>query len=77
MVVKTIRAKADGDQVAVTFTVDAKTWRNMRRAAQAGANPDTENYIADVINAAFLATHRRRKRMTRPSSPHMDDGIPS
>lgn len=56
MVVRTIRARHSRKtgRVAITFEVDRETLANMRRSAQAGAHPDTLDYIAAVINTAFL-----------------------
>jgi hypothetical protein len=41
------------DRVAITFEVDPVTWANMSRAAKEDAHPDTLDYIAARINAAF------------------------
>ena len=56
MVVRTIRARHNRKtgRVAITFEVDRETLANMRHSAQAGAHPDTLDYIAAVINTAFL-----------------------
>jgi hypothetical protein len=42
------------DRVAITFEVEAAAWRNMARAAEADAHPDTVDYVAARINAAFV-----------------------
>jgi hypothetical protein len=51
--IKARRSRTPG-RVAVTFEVDAASWRNMARAAKADAHPDTLDYVAGRINAAFV-----------------------
>lgn len=41
-------------RAAITFEVEAQTWRNMCRSADEGAHFGTLDYIAAVINTAFL-----------------------
>ena len=56
MSVRTIKARHNRitGRVAITFEVDAQTWRNMSRSAREGAHPDTLDYVAAVINTAFI-----------------------
>ena len=56
MSVRTIKARHNRKtgRVAITFEIDRQTWRNMGRSAREGAHPDTLDYVAAVINTAFI-----------------------
>lgn len=81
MVVKTITAKLDkatGD-IAITFTVDARTWLNMGRSAEQGSFYGTTDYIAAQINTACMqdAPVADGKRIPKRYAPSgLDDDIP-
>lgn len=81
MVVKTITSKLDkttGD-IAVTFTVDCRTWFNMVRSAKDGSFCGTADYVAAQINTACMhdtpvADGTRMPERYGPSG--LDDDIP-
>ena len=78
--VRAIRARrlpASG-RMAITFEVDAQTWRNMGRSAREGAHPDTLDYVAALINTAFIEddagaatgeAHAQDKARAAPDTP--------
>jgi hypothetical protein len=79
-------------RIAITFEVDPETWENMGRSARNAAHPDTLDYVAAVINTAFLEddagaatgeAHAQDKARAAPDTPQpaaefddIDDGIP-
>ena len=56
MSVRTIKARHSRKtgRVAITFEIDPQTWRNMSRSAREGGFFDTLDYVAAVINTAFI-----------------------
>ena len=81
MVVKSITArrnKRTGD-IAVTFTVDTRTWLNMMKTAERGMFFGAADYIAAQINTACMhdapvACGTRIPERYDPSG--LDDDIP-
>jgi hypothetical protein len=82
------RRNAKTGRFAITFEVDPEMWANMARSAKAGAHPDTLDYVAAVINMAFLEdeagaakgedTARAASDRPQPEAEFddIDDGIP-
>ena len=56
MSVRTIKARQSRKtgRVAITFEIDPQTWRNMSRSAREDGHPDTLDYVAALINTAFI-----------------------
>jgi len=76
MIVETIVARGEKDtgRIAVTFTVTPEVFQAMARAAKDGGHADTADYIAAVINTAFM----EHAPETAPGAQDAtdDDGIP-
>jgi hypothetical protein len=79
-------------RVAISIEIDRQTWRSMSRSAREGGFADTLEYVAEVINTAFIkhgalaakgAVCAEVKARAAPDTPQpeaefddIDDGIP-
>ena len=56
MSVRTIKARHSRKtgRVAISIEIDRQTWRSMSRSAREGGFADTLDYVAAVINTAFI-----------------------
>lgn len=78
MIVETIVARGEKDtgRIAVTFTMTPEVFQAMARAAKDGGHPDTADYIAAVINTAFMQHGPEPEPNPVDGGNNGDDGIP-
>lgn len=81
MVVRYIKNKLNKSKltVEITFAVDYATWNAMSRSSAAAQHPDTLDYIAGRLNAAFIdddGTPASNQADNKCISREIDDDIP-
>jgi len=78
MIVESIAVQGEKEtgRIAVRFTVTPEVFQALARAAKDGGHPDTADYIAAVINTAFMDEWPNPKGEAAFRASNDDDGIP-